>query len=194
MEKKLSEMNLEELWELFPIILCEHNPEYKEWYSEEKDKIGKIIGVSKIDRINHIGSTAVEGLIAKPTIDILLELNCNNDIENIKLRLEDAGWVLMESESEPNFKMSFNKGYTPNGFAKKVFHLHVRFLGDWDELYFRDYLMIHKGVAKKYGELKQQLQKKYEHDRDGYTETKTDFIRKWTKKARKDFGNRYLPS
>jgi GrpB-like predicted nucleotidyltransferase (UPF0157 family) len=194
MEKKLSEMNLEELWELFPIILCEHNPEYKEWYSEEKDKIGKIIGVSKIDRINHIGSTAVEGLIAKPTIDILLELNCNNDIENIKLRLEDAGWVLMESESEPNFKMSFNKGYTPNGFAKKVFHLHVRFLGDWDELYFRDYLMIHKGVAKKYGELKQQLQKKYKHDRDGYTETKTDFIRKWTKKARKDFGNRYLPS
>ena len=194
MEKKLSEMNLEELWELFPIILCEHNPEYKEWYSEEKDKIGKIIGVSKIDRINHIGSTAVEGLIAKPTIDILLELNCNNDIENIKLRLEDAGWVLMESESEPNFKMSFNKGYTPNGFAKKVFHLHVIFLGDWDELYFRDYLMIHKGVAKKYGELKQQLQKKYKHDRDGYTETKTDFIRKWTKKARKDFGNRYLPS
>jgi len=194
MEKKLSEMNLEELWELFPIILCEHNPEYKEWYSEEKDKIEKIVGVSKIDRINHIGSTAVEGLIAKPTIDILLELNCNNDIENIKLRLEDAGWVLMESESEPNFKMSFNKGYTPNGFAKKVFHLHVRFLGDWDELYFRDYLMIHKGVAKKYGELKQQLQKKYKHDRDGYTETKTDFIRKWTKKARKDFGNRYLPS
>jgi len=194
MEKKLSEMNLEELWELFPIILCEHNPEYKEWYSEEKDKIGKIVGVSKIDRINHIGSTAIEGLIAKPTVDILLEINCNNDIENIKLMLEDAGWVLMESESEPNFKMSFNKGYTPNGFAKKVFHLHVRFLGDWDELYFRDYLMIHKGVAKKYGELKQQLQKKYEHDRDGYTETKTDFIRKWTKKARKDFGNRYLPS
>ena len=194
MEKKLSEMNLEELWELFPIILCEHNPEYKEWYSEEKDKIEKIVGVSKIDRINHIGSTAVEGLIAKPTIDILLELNCNNDIENIKLRLEDAGWVLMESESEPNFKMSFNKGYTPNGFAKKVFHLHVRFLGDWDELYFRDYLMIYKGVAKKYGELKQQLQKKYEHDRDGYTETKTHFIRKWTKKAREDFGNRYLPS
>lgn len=66
MEKKLSEMNLEELWELFPIILCEHNPEYKEWYSEEKDKIEKIVGVSKIDRINHIGSTAVEGLIAKP--------------------------------------------------------------------------------------------------------------------------------
>lgn len=194
MEKKLSEMNLEELWELFPIILCEHNPEYKEWYSREKEEIGKIVGVSKIDRINHIGSTAVEGLIAKPTVDILLEIKCNNDIENIKLRLGDAGWVLMESEREPNFKMSFNKGYTPNGFAKKVFHLHVRFLGDWDELYFRDYLMIHKGVAKKYGELKQQLQKKYEHDRDGYTETKTHFIRKWTKKAREDFGNRYLPS
>jgi len=66
-------------------------------------------------------------------------------------------------------------------------------MGDWDELYFRNYLLIHNDVAKEYGELKQRLQKKYEHDRDGYTEAKTGFIKKWTKQARKEFGNRYVP-
>lgn len=193
MGKALSEMTLEELWELFPIILRKHNPEYKEWYLKEKEDIEKAVGLDTIMRINHIGSSAVEGLIAKPTVDILLEVNCNNDIEKLKLKLKNAGWTLMVFKKEPDLKMSFNKGYTPNGFAEKVFHLHVRFLGDWDELYFRDYLLIHKEVVKKYGELKQRLKKQYEHDRDGYTEAKTEFIKKWTKQARKDFANRYLP-
>lgn len=193
MGKDLSEMTLEELWKLFPIILREHSSEYKEWYIKEKENIEKAVGENTIERINHIGSSAVEGLIAKPTVDILLEVDCNTDINNLKLRLENAGWRLMSFEKEPDLKMSFNKGYTPDGFSEKVFHLHVRFLGDWDELYFRDYLMIHEEVANKYGELKQKLKKQYEHNRDGYTEAKTEFIKKWTKQARKEFPKRYLP-
>lgn len=193
MGKVLSEMSLEDLWELFPINLKEHNPAYKEWYISEKEVIISSVGRSDIKRINHIGSSPVEGLIAKPTIDILLEVDCNCDIEQLKIKLINAGWLLMAFKNNPDLKMSFNKGYTPNGFAEKVFHLHVRFLGDWDELYFRDYLLIHKDVAEKYGELKQRLKEQYEHDRDGYTEAKTKFITKWTKIARKDFGNRYVP-
>ncbi len=193
MEKALSEMTLEELWELFPIILRAHNPEYKEWYLKEKENIENVVGVKEIERINHIGSSAVEGLIAKPIIDILLEVDSNSDIDNLKSKLENAGWTLMSSEKEPDLKMFFNKGYTPNGFAERVFHLHVRFLGDWDELYFRDYLMLHKEVANKYEKLKKKLKKKYEHNRDGYTEAKTEFIKKWTKRARREFPDRYLP-
>jgi GrpB-like predicted nucleotidyltransferase (UPF0157 family) len=52
---------------------------------------------------------------------------------------------------------------------------------------------MHKEIAKKYGELKQKLRKQYEHNRDGYTEAKTAFIKKWTKQARKEFPKRYLP-
>jgi GrpB-like predicted nucleotidyltransferase (UPF0157 family) len=193
MKKALSEMTLEELWELFPIILREHNPEYKEWYLKEKEAIENAVGRDEIMRINHIGSSAVEGLISKPTVDILLEIDCNSDIEKLKLKLKKVGWTLMAFKNESALKMSFNKGYTPNGFAERVFHLHVRFWGDWDELYFRDYLLIHNEVATEYGELKQKLKKQYEHDRDGYTAAKTEFVTKWTKIARKDFGNRYVP-
>lgn len=193
MGKALSEMSVEELWELFPIILKEHNPYYKGWYLVEKDEIVNAIGENNIKRINHIGSSAIEGLIAKPTVDILLEIDCNNDIEQIKYKLSNAGWTLMSFESKADLKMSFNKGYTPNGFAEKVFHLHVRFLGDWNELYFRDYLLIYKKIAEEYGKLKQELKEKYMHDRDGYTDAKTEFILKYTKIARKEFGDRYLP-
>ncbi len=192
-KKSLSEMTLEELWQLFPIIIREHNPEYKEWYLNEKKEIEKLVGQDIIERINHIGSTVIEGLNAKPTVDILLEVDDHCDIESLKLRLEDAGWTLMAHESGPDLKMYFNKGYTPEGFAEKVFHLHVRYLGDWGELYFRDYLLAHKNVAREYGEFKEKLKEKYEHNRDGYTEAKTGFIKKWTDQARKEFPDRYMP-
>ena len=79
--------------------------------------------------------------------------------------------------------MMFMKGYTLQGFAKRVYHLHVRYPGDWDELYFRDYLKRHREAAEEYGKLKIGLQKKYEHDRDAYTRAKTDFVRECTKKG-----------
>lgn len=193
MKKALSEMTLEELWELFPIILKEHNPVYKKWYLIEKEDIISHIGQKGIKRINHIGSTSVEGLIAKPTVDILLEIDNDYNIEWLKNTFIDMGWLLMSSENELDMKMVFNKGYTPNGFDEKVYHLHVRYYGNWNELYFRDYLREYSEVATEYGKLKQSLWKKYEHNRDDYTDAKTEFILKYTNIARECYPDRYLP-
>jgi len=154
MTKSLSEMSLEELWRLFPIILKEHNCAYQEWYLIEKEKITKYLNGINIARISHIGSTAVPGLIAKPTVDILLEVFRDCNLEQLKKRLTDLEWVLMSSAYEPDLKLAFNQGYTPAGFAEKVYHLHVRYYADWDELYFRDYLIAHKETANEYGKLK----------------------------------------
>jgi GrpB-like predicted nucleotidyltransferase (UPF0157 family) len=191
--KALSELSREELWQLFPIILKDHNPAYKEWYQAEKDELIHTVGQDKILRINHIGSSAVAGLISKPTIDILIEVGHDCNIEGLKSTLCNTGWTLMSVENEPSFKLSFNKGYTPNGFAEKVFHLHVRYLEDWNELYFRDYLLAHRDVAEEYGKLKQKLKEQYEHDRDAYTNAKTEFITRCSQLARKEFGACYAP-
>lgn len=193
MGKALSEMSLEELWQLFPIILKEHNPLYKDWFRSEKEAIKEAVGEACIKRISHIGSTAVEGLIAKPTVDILLEVDFTCDIAQLKAKIISAGWTLMSSEDTPDLKMCFNKGYTSEGFAEKVFHLHVRYYGDWNELYFRDYLITHRDAAVEYGKLKISLQKQYEHNRDGYTDAKTEFINNYTQLARDEFGDRYKP-
>lgn len=192
MEKDLSKMSLNELWELFPIILKEHNPQYKEWYEIEKQIIINGIKEEDVIRINHIGSSAVDGLISKPTVDVLLEIDGGCNITEIIRDLEAIGWVLMRQESNP-MKLVFNKGYTPNGFAERVFHLHVRYFGDWNELYFRDYLITHHDVADLYGQLKLSLLKDFEHNRDGYTEAKTNFILHYSNIARQEFQHRYKP-
>ena len=193
MGKELSEMTLEELWELFPIILKEYNTDYRDWYEIEKQKLLNCIDKKNIMRINQLGSTSVEGLIAKPTVDILLEINSETNIEQLKNILLHNGWLLMSSENKPFMKISFNKGYTKRGFAEKVYHLHVRYYGNWNELYFRDYLIEHKEVAVEYEKLKLGLIEKYEHDRDGYTDAKSDFILKYTQKAKEEYADKYNP-
>lgn len=87
--------------------------------------------------------------------------------------------------------MSFNKGYTESGFAERVFHLHLRYAGDNDELYFRDYLREHPGIAKEYEQLKLSLRKRFEHDRDGYTDAKSEFIKRYTAEAKRLYEKRY---
>lgn len=189
--KNLEEMTLEELWELFPIILKEHRAEYADWYEEEQQNLTKLLAEFEIQRINHIGSTSVEGLIAKPIVDILLELPEGYDLEIVTALLQKAGWILMIKDKEKQ-TLDLNKGYTPAGFAEKVYHLHVRALGDWDELYFRDYLQKYPEAAWQYEELKLSLKEKYEHNRDAYTDAKTEFVEKYSQKGREEFGTRYM--
>ncbi|MEH7462874.1 GrpB family protein [Bacillus thuringiensis] len=191
MVKSLSEMSLEELWELFPIILKEHNPIWKDWYLQEEKLLNIIIGDQYIERIHHIGSTSVNGLLAKPTIDILLEITEDCNLKFLVNALEKTGYILEKQPQKPAPHMMFMKGYTERGFAEKVFHLHVRYIGNWNELYFRDFLQLHKDVAKEYGNLKMSLIDKYEHNRDGYTKAKTEFVNKYTKIAKMEFENKY---
>ncbi|MBD5523445.1 MAG: GrpB family protein [Lachnospiraceae bacterium] len=181
MGKKLSEMSLEELWQLFPIILTEHKPYWSEWYAEEAAMLKEVLPVSQVVRISHIGSTAIEGIWAKPIVDILVEITEDSDFQTFKNLLVEAGYLCM---SENDQRLSFNKGYTENGFAERVFHLHLRRSGDNDELYFRDYLIAHPDAAKEYEKLKLSLWKPYEHDRDGYTEAKSKLVKEYTSKAK----------
>ncbi len=187
MSKDLSEMTLEELWELFPIILSEHRECWNDWYRKEEKRITGFLLIKDV-RISHIGSTAITNLMAKPIIDILLEIPREVSMDNIKKLLINNAYICM---SEEEGRKSFNRGYTKNGFAEKVFHLHLRYWGDNDELYFRDYMNDHTEIAKEYEKLKLSLWKKYEHNRDAYTEAKTAFIKKYTECAKREYKNRY---
>lgn len=188
MGKELSEMTLKELWELFPIFLTKHNDAWAKNYEEMEVFIKRILSDYSVIRISHIGSTAVKGIWAKNIIDILIEISSTSDLHAPALVLERNGFIIM---SEKPDRISLNRGYTKEGFADKVFHVHLRYSGDNNELYFRDYLNDHPKIAKDYECLKLKLWKRYETDRDAYTEAKTDFIRKYTKEARNLYGNRY---
>lgn len=188
MSKKLEEMSLKELWQLFPIFLVEHNNEWVKWYEEERETIISIVPSKSIKRISHIGSSAISGIWAKNIVDMLVEVNDKEALDMVKHILINNGWLCMNMNET---RITLNKGYTEQGFAEKVFHLHIRIAGDNDELYFRDYLNEYKEIAKEYETLKLSLWKEFEHDRDGYTEAKTDFIKKYTNLAKKLYGKRY---
>ena len=186
MGKKLSEMTLEELWQLFPIILTAHQDCWTTWYMEEECMLKKSL-LHQI-RISHIGSTAVYSIWAKPIIDILVEIPKEKNLFDYKAKIINCGYICM---SEGKRGLSFNKGYTENGFAERVFHLHLRYTGDNNELYFRDYLNEFPNISKEYEELKLSLWKKYELNRDAYTNAKTEFVEKYTELAKTLYGNRY---
>jgi GrpB-like predicted nucleotidyltransferase (UPF0157 family) len=184
MGKSLDEMTDEERSQLFPVILSEHQPVWKKNYLKERAVVERAIGSHNIIRINHIGSTAIPGLLAKPTVDILVEIKDSTDTARLVSNMQLEGYIYLQQPKNPPPHMMFIKGYTPAGFKRQIFHVHVRYGGDWDELYFRDYLLAHPETAEEYGRLKLEQKQKYEHDRDAYTYAKTDFIKRITGLAR----------
>ena len=174
---------------IYPVILSEYNPAWPEWYAEEKANLERLVEIENIARISHFGSTAVPGLTAKPTIDILLEISEAADIDKLITSLSPY-YIYLKEESAPTvltppLHLMFLKGYLSDGFAEKVYHIHVVRAGDWDErLLFKDYLIAHPEIATEYASLKRALFEKFEFDRDGYTAAKGVFIKQITDKAK----------
>lgn len=173
-------MTLEELWQLFPITLTPHRAEWKDLAEDEIKLLSGILS-DFAPVITHIGSTAVPGIWAKPIIDILVETDPDCDKSALRAVMEKAGYIGMAASGT---RMSFNKGYTEEGYADKVFHIHVHPTGDNDEITFRDYLRSHPSAAAEYERLKLSLLPRFRNDRDGYTEAKSSFIREIMKKAK----------
>ena len=104
MAKKLSEMTLEELWQLFPIILEKHQECWKNWYLEEETFLKNVL--PQLERISHIGSTAIPTIWAKPIIDILVEIPRESNLLDYKDLIVKNDYICM-SQSEN--MLSFNK-------------------------------------------------------------------------------------
>lgn len=187
-KKKLEDLSLQELWRLFPIRLAAANPILKTYFDEEKKLLTATLPEKAVYRISHIGSTAVKNISAKPIVDILLETTDAFDPETLNSVLCRNGWLCMSKSKD---RISLNKGYTEDGYAEKVFHLHLRLKGDNDELYFRDFLNDNPKIAKRYEALKLELSEKFRFDRDAYTQAKTDFVTDVTRKAKNLYGKKY---
>ena len=181
MGKKLYEMTLEELWRLFPVFLTEHKSCWADWYGEEVARLKGILPPETV--YYHVGSTAINGIMAKPIIDIIIAVNSKEAIGRTAEIMQAHGYLIMSSGGN---RASLNKGYTENGYEEKVFHFHIRLHGDTDEIFFRDYLNAHPAVAREYERLKLRLWKEFEFNRDAYTDAKTEFVKKYTNSAKRE--------
>jgi len=182
----LDRLNTEELGRLFPVFISAPDPEWIKHFEIEKKEIEKSLGPENIISINHIGSTVVPDLPAKPTIDILVEVAEEAENEFIIQGLTDLGYHFIPRPENPPPHMMFVKGYSEMGLKELSYHIHIRYKGDWDELFFRDYLRKYPEIAKQYAELKIQLSEIHRNDREAYTVAKTEFINRITQRARKE--------
>ena len=98
-------------------------------------------------KIDHVGSTAIPGLKAKPTIDILLQISEQIEIQKLKDTFKSLGYLINDHPENPAPHLTFVKGYTAQGFKGQAYHVHIRYIGDWDEVRFRDYLIKNKEIA-----------------------------------------------
>lgn len=186
---ELHEMTLEKLGQLFPIILCDHSDMWIGLYQSERNLILNNFSQTDIVQIDHIGSTAIPGIKAKPTIDILLQVTEHITINTIKKIFKSLDYTINERPDNPAPHLTFVKGYTPHGVNGQTYHVHIRYKGDWDEIRFRDYLINHKETAREYETIKLKLADKYRNDREAYTNSKTDFIEKINILTRKENTN-----
>ena len=103
MGKELSEMALEELWDLFPIFLVQHDDRWYEYYKEIESTITDLLASYPFKRISHIGSTAIQGIWAKNIVDVMVEISEKADMEEVAHILEQNGFINMSDEKKTNF-------------------------------------------------------------------------------------------
>jgi GrpB-like predicted nucleotidyltransferase (UPF0157 family) len=160
-----------------PIKIVDYDPKWPAIFTEEKNQILSVLK-EKIDAIEHVGSTAVQGLGAKPIIDIMVAVRRLSVAEECIKPLRSIGYeYIPEYEEELPERRYFRKG--SEEIPNKHFHLHMveRDSDFWKKhLLFRDYLRHHLDTAEQYFKLKKELAQKYSSDHAAYTEAKTPFI------------------
>lgn len=161
-------------------------PHNKAWFSifeKEKKILKKKLGNLAID-IQHIGSTSIPGMPAKPIIDIAVGVRSLKDVKKFPKFLKSFGYKLIK-EGGTSYRIFFSKGAE----IKRTHHLHVmKYNGRvWiRNILIRDYLRDHKAGAKEYTNLKKSLAKRFAKDRPSYTANKFNFLNKIFKLAGKE--------
>jgi GrpB-like predicted nucleotidyltransferase (UPF0157 family) len=149
-------------------------------FEEEKALLEALLARWRRGPIEHVGSTAVPGLCAKPIIDVMVGVGSLAESEPAKAALREAGYQYAE------YKADVMHWFCKPSFAMRTHHLHLIPFGSalWCErLKFRDLLRADGAVAAQYAALKLELARKFEFDREAYTEAKWPFIAQALKSA-----------
>lgn len=150
------------------IVIVDHDPAWASRYEQERARIVAALDDRAL-AVEHIGSTSVPGLAAKPIIDIDLSVADLEDEDAYVPDLEAAGYVLRVRE--PGHRMF----RTP----ELDVHLHVCETGsDWERrhLVFRDWLRSHPGDRRRYEDVKRDLATRQWDDMNDYADAKTDVV------------------
>ena len=159
-----------------PVVVGPYDPRWPKFFEEERVRIERAIG-PWVEEIEHVGSTAVPGLAAKPVIDVMVGVGSLEDSPAIVGRLEAIGYEYVpEFERQMPSRRYFRK--LREGRRTHQIHLVERSNLEWWDRHvlFRDHLRAHPDIANEYARLKYELARRFRDDREAYTRAKTEFI------------------
>ena len=165
-----------------PERISPYNPERVTQYEEEADKLREIFGEDLLG-IEHIGSTSVPGLPAKPIIDLMVLIDSYLKVDKFISKLEGFGYGFNANShtDKSTERHLFRKGNPTQ------YHLSVAYAdrgGFWKrQLAFRDYLRDHPEERDRYAVLKKELIQKDPSGKDSYVEGKTDLVNEMLDKS-----------
>ena len=161
-------------------------PQQDEWDTEGRricQKIKDILGSDVVD-VQHVGSTSIHGICAKPIIDVVVGVRAFEDIRKHDVELAGYG-IVYRKEDYPGQHL-YRCGDFENSIITHYIHVVIYDSDRWnDYIDLRDYMNCHEEEARAYEALKQQLYQRFPDDREAYIEGKSDFITSEIKKARK---------
>lgn len=167
------------------VKLAPYQAEWPRLFEAEKKELQGAIGQYVLD-IQHVGSTSIPGIPAKPILDIGIAVSNFEEATICIAPLEQLGYVYRGENGIPR-RHYFRKG------APRTHHLHMNEITspDWEnQILFRDYLRQHPQVAQEYAALKTRLARQYDRDREQYLIEKAPFIEEVLRLARLQRPNR----
>ena len=162
-----------------PVEVVTYDPLWPTLFETDRELILSAIG-DVILNIEHVGSTAVHGLAAKPVVDIMVGVRSLELSDGSISAMAAIGYEFM-GDGNVAGRLYFRKG------APRSHQVHMTILSSdfWnDHILFRDLLRAHPGTARKYGHLKRTLAKTFRNDRIAYTDAKSEFIQSTLAKVR----------
>ncbi|WP_438496986.1 GrpB family protein [Paenibacillus sp. IHBB 3054] len=164
-----------------PIEVVPYNPVWKVEFSRIKERMLEILG-DLVITVEHVGSTSIEGLAAKPIIDLDVVMESYEALPDIIERFREFDYVHLGNlgiEGREVFECEKDDG---------LMHYHLYVCpkdgkGYLEHIAFRDYLRSHPAAVQAYEKVKLALAEQYRNDREAYTEGKTAFVHSILNKA-----------
>lgn len=157
-----------------PVQILPYDPGWVDVFLREKALLQQALAPWLAGDIEHVGSTAVAGLAAKPVVDIMAPVRSLDESRGAIEAAATLGYLHYP------YKATEMHWFCKPSPAQRTHHLHIVPIGSplWNErIAFRNALRSNPVLAGDYARLKRQLAKQYRDDREAYTEAKTPFIR-----------------
>lgn len=154
------------------VKLVPHDENWHERYLEEAKLLQGTLGVNSL-AIQHVGSTAIPGILAKPIIDIAIVVDSIDIANEWATPLAEIGYW----DKGPQLDMPDRRFFAKGPDDKRTVYLHLVNKQEFERLItFRDALIKNKDLAAQYSALKEQLATSHADDRAVYSRSKNDFI------------------